>query len=78
MTLGANFRLQLSVAFDAILDVVVAFWALRWWEIWHWLFVVTRCVCFRLQMLSSGLSWLFVARFGIRFGRCFKLFSYTF
>ena len=75
---GANVRLPLSVAFDAILGVVVAFWALRWWENWHCFFVVSRCVCFRLQMLSSGLSWLFAARFGTHFGRCFKLFSSTF
>ena len=53
---GANVRLPLSVAFDAILGVVVAFWALRRWEIWHCFFVVSRCVCFRLQMISSGLS----------------------
>ena len=67
-----NFGVRLIVVVDAILGAVVAFW-LSFGEdvgIDFWYHLVA--FFFRLQMLSSALSWLFVASFGSHFWDVFQ------
>ena len=51
-------RLRLTFAFDALLGAVVAFWPSFGVAFGTDFFNIYRGVSFRLQMLSSGLSWL--------------------
>ena len=76
--LGGDSQAAVDLCFRCSPRGCRGFLALFWGGFWHRFLLLSRRVAFRLQMLSSGLSWLFVARFGTHFGRCFKLFSSTF